>query len=403
MIQINPYRRNCEVIKKFFSKPIVLIISILLFLSVIASVSVEIITNNIPHIPIVSFISAIGFLRFYITGKSKSDNISFNAPTNLLTISSIISMVVNILALLLSALILILSYSGFNLLESNTVSYFSIGSLDIVFPSLLTSFVIYTPIFLLNILSAIAMLVLLSSFKKSSRSIYLYKKGSIFFALVSFALASAQIALIIYNGFSIQAIVPAVQAIISITLGSFSIKYNRYITNISSNVFVPQPTVETIDTAPAPMTMPITKPIEEPVQKATFKDPFEVTPITKKKHKPSKDESYDDALVGMWDDDKAPMGNLNADNEIESQPAFTQNDSEYNYPEAPILAMDEIIPIQHDSNYDAQPVLIHEEPPVYNKEELEAVENYPLFCPVCGTPCPPEHMFCANCGNKLNK
>lgn len=252
MFQINPYRHNCKVIKKFFSKPIVLIISILLFLSGIISVSVEIFTNNIPHIPIISFISALGFLRFYITGKSKSDNFSFNAPVNILVISSVISIVVYTLALLLSASIFVFGYfSGFNGLESNTAYYLSIGSLDFAFSSLLTSFAIYAPIFLLNILFAIAMLVLSVSFKKSSRSIYLYKRGSIFFAITSFALALAQIILIIYKGFSIECITTSFEAILSVTLGIFSIMYNRYISNVSGYIYVPQPVDKTPTSAPS--------------------------------------------------------------------------------------------------------------------------------------------------------
>ncbi len=396
MIQINPYRRNCEVIKKFFSKPIVLIISILLILSGIISVSVEIITNNIPHIPIISFISALGFLRFYITGKSQSDNFSFNTPVNALVISSVISMVVNTLALLLSASIFVFGYfGGFNGLESNTAYYLSIGSLDFAFSSLLTSFAIYAPIFLLNILFAIAMLVLSVSFKKSSRSIYLYKRGSIFFALVSFALASAQITLILYNGISVQAIVPAVQAIVSIVLGIFSIKYNRFITNICCSIFVPKPTVETLDTAP--MTLPIKESVEEPVQETAFKDPFEVAPITKKKRKASTDENYDDALVGMWDDAETTTAN-NSDTNSESTSESAETNSEYSYPVAPILAMDNPIPVQPIYNTEVQDVLIQQELPVMNIQD----EVMLPFCPFCGTPCPPEHMFCGSCGNKLN-
>lgn len=387
MIHINPYKRNCEVIKKFFSKPITLIISVILFISAVTSVSVGIVSNNISSMPLGELLSAIGFLVFYIKGKSKRDNISFNAPANILIISNIIYMVVNIVALAFSALFLILNSFGFNLLE-NTASYLSIGNLDFVFTSLLNSFVIYSPIYLLNILAAIAMLVLLGSVKKSSRSIYLYKRGSIFLELVSFALASTHIAIIVYNGISISTVAPAVQVIISIVFGFFSMMYYRFINNISNNVFVPQPTIETIDTTVESTTAPVT----EPVQEIVFKDSLEVAPITKIKLKPSKDDNYGNALVGMWEDAEVPVTER-----IVSTPQVTdtKSDSDYNYPHSPILAMDEIIPIQHNIDFKSPPMLIHEEPPI--EQVIESV------CPVCGTSCPPKYMFCGNCGNKLNK
>lgn len=248
MFQINPYRHNCEIVKKFFANPIIIIISILFFLASTVSVAVDIMTHFFSSIPITSFISAIGFLLFFIKGKFKKDVTSFNEPAIVLTVSCILSIVTNALATLAILLCVLFSFSD---IFENTVSFISIGNLDFVLDSIISSFYLYLPIFLLNILSASALLVLNNSIKKSSSSIYLYKKGSIFFAITSFALALAQIILIIYKCFSIECITTAFEAILSVTLGIFSIMYNRYISNVSGYIYVPQPVDKTPTSAPS--------------------------------------------------------------------------------------------------------------------------------------------------------
>lgn len=298
MFQINPYRYNCEIIKKFFAKAIILIISILFFLSFTVSIIVDMFANNLFFISVSGFISVISFLRFYITSKSKKEVSSFNEPANLLIASSIISIVTNSTAFALS-IIYISTFLGTNLFE-NQASYISIGNLTFPFES--PTLISYLPIFLFSTLSAIALLILCRSIKKSSSSIYLYKKGSSFFAVTSFALTIAQIILIIYYGISIQSIVPAIRAVLSLTLAVFSIMYNRYITNVSSNVFIPQPKTEKLE------------------------HPSEPTSVSYN-HEAS---TYDTSLVNMW---TTPVQSVEppkqgASSSFVPQPAFGQAGSE---------------------------------------------------------------------------
>ena len=403
MIQINPYRRNCEVIKNFFSNPLILIISILLFTSSIASIAINLLVNSTLSIPIVGILSAVGFLLFYLKGKSKNEVTSFSAPANLLTTSSVVAIILNTLAVAVSILLLCLTNFGVNLLE-NTASYISIGSLDFVFTSILKSFIIYIPMYALNILSAIAMLVLLGSFKKSSTSIYLYKKGSIFFAVSSFVLAVIQITLDLFNGISLSLVLDGLTAITLISLGIFAIMYNRYITNVSSNISVPKPVAETIDTTPQPVQAPV---VHIP-QDRTIPTANEAS-APKKSSKRVKPD-YDASLVNMWDipnnsvapNTPAPKDFTPQNASFDPKPVFAQPTPDYDYPDSPILAQDTALPVQPVQNtYEPQPVFTENNT---KTENAKPVEEKPFsFCTFCGQKCPPENLYCGACGNKLTK
>lgn len=379
MIQINPYRRNCEVIKKFFGNPVILIISILFFISAIASVAVDFISGNFHGFPVVKLLSAIGFLFFYIKGRKNSEVTSFGQPVNFLTVAGIISIVINTLALVAMALLLILNYS-FNLPETVLSRY--------VLSDLIYTLTFYTPVYLINLIASVALLVLLSSIKKSSRSIYLYKKGSLFFAVASFVFAFVMIGYIAYTGISFALISTVIEVIVLIMLGVFSIMYNRYITNVSSSISVPEPVAETIDTSHIPE--PVAEPeLNTPVR---FEDSFAVAPKPKKKSKASKTESYDSSLVNMWDtSERTPEQNIPDKKDFspqtisfEPQPVFVQNNVT---PIAPLKT----------------------EEPVVNKtapesQEEAVIEEKPFsFCTFCGKKCPPENHYCGACGNKLTK
>ena len=295
MFQINPYRYNCEILKKFFANPIILIISFLFFVSAITSVTVGcFFTGTILSLfPVVELQSAIGFLFFYIKGRKKAEIFSFSQPINTLTIASIVSIAVNTLALIVIALIFIFEYS-FNLSE-NILSYYVLDdAIDLL--------MFYAPICFMNLLSSISLLVLLNSIKKSSKSIYLYKSGSIFFAFTSFVYAVILICLNVYEGILITSIGSAVNIIVLIMLGVFSIMYNRYITNGSSNVFIPQSKTERL------------------------KHPSEPTSVSYN-HEAS---TYDTSLVNMW---TTPVQSVEppkqgASSSFVPQPAFGQAGSE---------------------------------------------------------------------------
>lgn len=395
MIQINPYRRNCEVLKNFFGKPIILIIPILFFISAISSVAVNILAGNTLTFPLVKLMSAIGFLFFYLKGRKKSEVTSFGQPVNTLTTAGILSIVANVLGLVIIALMLIFEYS-LNLSE-NILSYYLLeDAIDLL--------IFNAPVCVMYIISSIASLVLLGSIKKSSKSIYLFKTGSLFFVITCFVTALVLIGLNVYQGISIALISPAIDSIVLIMLGVFAIMYNRYITNVSSNISVPKPVAETIDTTPQPVQAPV---VHIPQDRAI---PTANESSAHKKSSKRVKPDYDASLVNMWDipnnsvapNTPAPKDFTPQNASFDPQPVFAQPTPDYDYPDSPILAQDTALPVQPFQNtYEPQPVFTENNTKTENAKPVE--EKTFSFCTFCGQKCPPENLYCGACGNKLTK
>lgn len=201
MIQINPYRRNCEVMRKFFSKPIFLIIGIVLLIFVIANSAFRLLSDQIPVFDFISIATGIAFLVFYFKARSKKDFVSFRAPTVLMDIVSIVGIVfsglITVCSGLLSVLFLLPDGSpDINNSEITGIPYSSIGKaihdlLAVICP-------VVTVLGIIFLIYFIGMQRITLSFKKSLSNIYLQRKGAVMFGVMSLILAV--VSFIYYTG-----------------------------------------------------------------------------------------------------------------------------------------------------------------------------------------------------------
>lgn len=172
---IYPYRQNIGIMKKFFSKPIVLLLAVANCLLIVAGIAVGFIMDG-GSVNLTSFIipavNALAFFLFYINAKSDKPIVSFYSSILLLKIISIITIVVESIALALFAF--------------STVILFATPIVTTMLPgNLIMLFSISLPTLIVSLFQSIAMLILLGSFKKSTTSVYLYKKGAIFTAVTT--------------------------------------------------------------------------------------------------------------------------------------------------------------------------------------------------------------------------
>lgn len=201
MNQINPYRRNCEVMRKFFEKPIFLIIGIVLSVYITASAVLCLLSKQVPVFDFISTAMCFAFFVFYFTARSKKDFVSFRAPTVLMDIVSIVGIVfsglITVCSGLLSVLFLLPDGSpDINNSEITGIPYSSIGKaihdlLAVICP-------VVTVLGIIFLIYFIGMQRITLSFKKSLSNIYLQRKGAVMFGVMSLILAV--VSFIYYTG-----------------------------------------------------------------------------------------------------------------------------------------------------------------------------------------------------------
>ena len=201
MNQINPYRRNCEVMRKFFAKPIFLIICIVLLINVVKNFVLNLILEYVIILDFLSILLCVAFFMFYFTARSKKDFVSFRAPTVLMDIVSIVGIVfsglITVCSGLLSVLFLLPDGSpDINNSEITGIPYSSIGKaihdlLAVICP-------VVTVLGIIFLIYFIGLQRITLSFKKSLSNIYLQRKGAVMFGVMSLILAV--VSFIFYTG-----------------------------------------------------------------------------------------------------------------------------------------------------------------------------------------------------------
>lgn len=204
MNQINPYRRNCEIMRKFFAKPIFLIIGIALLIYVISNSVFSLLSNQFIYFDFMSVAMCIAFFLFYFKARSKKDFVSFRAPTVLLDVVSIIGIVFSGLITLFSGFLTVLF-----MLPTKSADIEYHGSYEFLWSTLGKAMydlaVIILPVItvlgILFLFFFIAMQRMTLSFKKSLSTVYLQRKGSVMFGIASIILAVVSI--ICYSGVTV--------------------------------------------------------------------------------------------------------------------------------------------------------------------------------------------------------
>lgn len=243
MSSINPYRRNCEIIRKFFAKPIFLVSGIAflifnLFELIISVFSAKFAFNYI------SCALGISFLIFFFTARSKKESVSFKAPIVIMDIVSIVGIVFTGLAALVCGFLSVAlqlpqaiertQYYGYEGILADIIYALAVY-LRIICP-------IITVLSVILLLYFIAMEMTVLSFKKSLSNIYLQKKGATALGVISIVAAlimTACAALL----FSIEpyfifyyVLWFAEILIFFICTAVIGFAYNNYITDIAGNI-----------------------------------------------------------------------------------------------------------------------------------------------------------------------
>lgn len=201
MNQINPYRRNCEVMRKFFAKPIFLIIGIVLSVYITASAVLCLLSKQVPVFDFISTAMCFAFFVFYFKAHSKREIVSFRTPTVLMDVVSIVGIVFSGLIFLFSGFLTVLF-----MLPTKPVYTEYHGSYEFLWSTLgkalcdlaVMFFPIVTALSLLFLLYFIGMQRITLSFKKSLSNIYLQRKGAVMFGVMSLILAI--VSFIYYTG-----------------------------------------------------------------------------------------------------------------------------------------------------------------------------------------------------------
>lgn len=184
MNRINPYRRNCEIMRKFFAKPIFLIIGIVLSVYIIANTVLCLMSNQVPVFDFISIATGIAFLVFYFKARSKKNFVSFGAPTTLMDVVSIIGIVFSGLITAVSAC---LSALFILVVKNQETQHTSLENTIIDIICKISPLI--TILGIIFLIYFIGMLRMTLSFSKSLSTVYLQRKGSVMFGVMSLILA----------------------------------------------------------------------------------------------------------------------------------------------------------------------------------------------------------------------
>lgn len=298
MIQINPYRRNCEIMRRFFAKPIFLITGIVLLIFVIANSAFRLLSDQIPVFDFISIATGIAFLVFYFKARSKKDFVSFGAPTTLMDVVSIIGIVFSGLITAVSAC---LSALFILVVKNQETQHTSLE--NTIIDTICKISPLITILGIIFLIYFIGMLRMTLSFRKSLSTVYLQRKGSVMFGVMSLILAVVSI--IYYTGlmtipfsgfeeylmlFSQGINIPTLVQGLLVTLifvlyAILGFMYNSYIKKLSNSIETGRPVQETTNNSekvtesnPTLDMWAESETFNQPHRQATVTRPVEFTP-----------------------------------------------------------------------------------------------------------------------------
>lgn len=344
---INPYRRNCEIMRKFFAKPIFLVSGIVsLIFNFYDLVIFLIYSNRTFHA--VSCALGIAFLMLFFTARSKKEAVSFKAPIVIMEIASVVSIVFLTLAALffgfLSVFLLIqtppehIEYTGYEAFFASLADALR-TALTVISP-------IITVLSVVLLLYFIAMEITVLSFKKSLSNIYLQKKGACALGVISVVMTvittvCAALLFLIGMSFDFSAVLwllPILMFFICTSIIGFG--YNKYISGIAGNIETKAPQKE----------------IRTPEKKGV-------------------DKSFP---LELWDEAEKSYDNSGG-NTTASKPIDFDFEVVFARPDEKTNKEDNVNQID------------------FGESSAEKVKK----CKNCGRINPPKNIFCGSCGNKL--
>lgn len=360
MNQINPYRRNCEVMRKFFAKPIFLITGIVFSICVIVNLILGLLIKQNIYFDFMTVASCIAFFMFYFTARSKKESVSFRVPTVMLDIVSIIGIVFSGLASAFCGFYTVLTiFTNIFSADSPAVDYHGYDAiLASIAEGLHTAFLVIFPILtvisLLLLFYFIGMQRMCLSFKKSLSNIYLQRKGSVLFGIMSvvFVMLSIGAMFVYFIPFGYPLDIPAVITFLSpainfICMAVLAFMYNSYIKRLVNSL-------------------------------ETGKDEQITTAISKKSTK-------EQSPIKIWEQ-------AEADNQLRQQATVTRT---VEFTPQTVFGNNNTVGTET------------RQPEVYipdsNMQNPYAKQSVPTSkrCSNCGKENPKNNLFCGNCGNRL--
>lgn len=421
MIQ-SPYQQNINIIKDFFKRPIVLVLSILTFLSVALHFAGQFFINSISYtkllrdlnipvdsanvevssginplsINIFTVFSAVIFLLFYVLSKKENNNLS--VPSMMFKVMSIITLVLSSLCVILILGFVLVFGLVFGALSRTD----SASTAGIVTTIVVLGLIVAVPLCTLLVLNSVSQLLFANSIHKSLNSIYLKKSGAVFYGVICFVFTAIFVVLYIFAAVyliqfstqysSITISLPGLIVIFAqcavgiaegIVTGLLAIKYAVYIKNISQKykiqVDVPQSS-------------------EQPVQ--SFNTP-EVQAANTDGFNP-----YEAAQIPVYEPPQAPV----QENFANQFPVQEIPEPQYTMQEAvpePIIENAEQpptpIPEPEPAPVVEQPSAPQPDPAPLREDIVQPAENHPIprFCTHCGRPVGPNDYFCNYCGTEI--
>ena len=407
MNSINPYRRNCEIMRKFFSKPIFLLLGIVFSLSILSDIVMSVLNSAQGSISIqigiLNILPIIAFFMFYFKSRNRSPFVSFNAPITLMKVYSIINIVIAGLGIILAILVLLCDValqSATNYMPFDLSAFF-----DILTP-LYIFFV--TPETIISLVFSIAMLLFFNSIKKSVSTIYLQRKGSVFFAVTAILTIIYSIYAIIVTPFFLKDFIDSITSIahsdslyynvnipvdmnstMLVAIISYGVKivtallfvvlgimYNSYIKKLSTSIGDENKQVH-FSTPPVTPDVPNGEFVPMNIwNNASNNIPREQSPVN----------SWNDKVsVDIWN----------------QNPVSPARETPVNSVVPPTQDTPPVKPVE----FDPKPVFINENP--YTDKVAPQVDvtspKKPTskFCSNCGKENSSECMFCGGCGTKL--
>lgn len=281
MIQINPYRRNCEIMRRFFAKPIFLITAITLVINILLNLYVFFISITPVDFDITSILLCIAMFMFYFTAKSKKPT-RFRGSTVMLDIVSIIGIVLSVLAVALFGLLSVFLFLS-------VISNHQTKNSQLIIPIFILCLV-FLAYSLISMFYFVAMERLTISFKKSLSSVFLRRSGSVMFGIMSIICALFVVAVglytFLYASYDMLVIIPfSVKVVTLILLAYIGFMYNSYIKKLVNSIETSRPVQETknnsekvTESNPTLDMWAESETFNQPHRQATVTRPVEFTP-----------------------------------------------------------------------------------------------------------------------------
>lgn len=354
MNRINPYRRNCEVIRKFFAKSVFLVSGIALSIIIAANLIASILAKIPAAILSFNFMliaPCAAFFMLFFMARSKKPVVSFKPPIVLMKIVSIVGIILSSLAILWILLSFVLclfpeistsqlpvnAYSGFQSVFTEVARLLFL----IIAPCLIAVGVVL-------LLYFIGMLKMFNSLSKSLSDIYLHRKGALMYAITSVILSVIALSTLISSEMNMTEITEKLSvSVIFVFSAIIGFMYNFYIKKLMYTINVNN----------------------TPKQTA-----FETS-----------ESNNNNSPVSMWTEQDNPLPNQNSI----PQPV--------NFNPQPVFANDSTPPA---TDAPKEPNIGK---PKFTPQNPYAADFAPTkkHCGKCGRDNPDQNLFCGNCGARL--